>query len=104
MLFKQSKLFKLLLVIFFFRYLQCLEKVHDHSSVQGICEVLQFGKKQIMVLNGKKMQVLLSEPDIVGYTMSLDPTVYNLCRGLKAFFEENRAGILLTRWENCIRF
>ncbi|KAJ8719004.1 hypothetical protein PYW07_016560 [Mythimna separata] len=78
-------------------YLQCLDKVHDHSSVQGICEVLPFGKKQILVLNGKRMQVLLCEPDIVGYTMSLDPTVYNLCRGLKAFFLENKAGILLSR-------
>ncbi|XP_022825897.1 uncharacterized protein LOC111355965 [Spodoptera litura] len=78
-------------------YIQCLDKVHDHSQVQGICEVLQFGKKQILVLNGKRMQVLLCEPDIVGYTMSLDPTVYNLCRGLKAFFKENRAGVLLTR-------
>ncbi|CAH0673959.1 unnamed protein product [Spodoptera exigua] len=78
-------------------YIQCLDKVHDHSQVQGICEVLQFGKKQILVLNGKRMQVLLCEPDIVGYTMSLDPTIYNLCRGLKAFFKENRAGILLTR-------
>ena len=44
------------------------------------------------------MQVLLGEPDVVGYTMSLDPTVYNLCRGLKAFFRDNRAGILLTRY------
>ncbi|KAJ8724456.1 hypothetical protein PYW08_015930 [Mythimna loreyi] len=78
-------------------YLQLLDKVHDHSSVQGICEVLPFGKKQIMLLNGKRMQVLLCEPDIVGYTMSLDPMVYNLCRGLKAFFLENRAGILLSR-------
>lgn len=43
------------------------------------------------------MQVLLCEPDIVGYTMSLDPTVYNLCRGLKAFFKENRAGVMLSR-------
>ncbi|CAH2040497.1 unnamed protein product, partial [Iphiclides podalirius] len=78
-------------------YLQCLDKVHDHSSVQGMCEVLPFGKKQTLNLNGKRMQVLLAEPDIVGYTMSLDPTVYNLCRGLKAFFAENRAGVLLTR-------
>ncbi|KAL4711410.1 hypothetical protein ACJJTC_016164 [Scirpophaga incertulas] len=78
-------------------YLQCLDKVHDHSAVQGICEVLPFGKKQILHLNGKHMQVLLGEPDFVGYTMSLDPTVYNLCRGLKAFFRDNRAGILLTR-------
>ncbi|KAM3967125.1 uncharacterized protein ACR2FA_011977 [Aphomia sociella] len=78
-------------------YLQCLEKVHDHSAVQGICEVLPFGKKQTLVLNGKRMLILLGEPDIVGYTMSLDPTVYNLCRGLKAFFKDNRAGILLTR-------
>ncbi|XP_014368688.2 uncharacterized protein LOC106718973 [Papilio machaon] len=78
-------------------YLQCLEKVHDHSSVQGMCEVLPFGKKQTLNLNGKRMQVLLGEPDVVGYTMSLDPTVYNLCRGLKAFFADNRAGILLTR-------
>ncbi|XP_031767072.2 uncharacterized protein LOC113519037 isoform X2 [Galleria mellonella] len=78
-------------------YLQCLEKVHDHSAVQGICEVLPFGKKQTLILNGKRMQVLLGEPDIVGYAMSLDPTVYNLCRGLKAFFKGNRAGILLTR-------
>ncbi|XP_068622996.1 uncharacterized protein [Battus philenor] len=78
-------------------YLQCLEKVHDHSSVQGMCEVLPFGKKQTLNLNGKRMQVLLGEPDIVGYTMSLDPTVYNLCRGLKAFFADNRAGVLLTR-------
>lgn len=81
-----------------FRYIQCLEKVHDHSAVQGMCEVLPFGKKQTLVLNGKRMQVLLGEPDIVGYTMSLDPTVYNLCRGLKAFFKDNRAGILLTRY------
>ncbi|XP_013139792.1 PREDICTED: uncharacterized protein LOC106104319 [Papilio polytes] len=78
-------------------YLQCLEKVHDHSSVQGMCEVLPFGKKQTLNLNGKRMQVLLGEPDVVGYTMSVDPTVYNLCRGLKAFFADNRAGILLTR-------
>ncbi|XP_061384186.1 uncharacterized protein LOC116769255 [Danaus plexippus] len=78
-------------------YMQCLDKVHDHSAVQGMCEVLPFGKKQTLLLNGKKMQVLLGEPDIVGYTMSLDPTVYNLCRGLKAFFKNNRAGILLTR-------
>ncbi|XP_046967526.1 uncharacterized protein LOC124535371 [Vanessa cardui] len=78
-------------------YIQCLEKVHDHSAVQGMCEVLPFGKKQTLVLNGKRMQVLLGEPDIVGYSMSLDPTVYNLCRGLKAFFKDNRAGILLTR-------
>ncbi|XP_059053560.1 uncharacterized protein LOC131847886 isoform X2 [Achroia grisella] len=78
-------------------YLQCLEKVHDHSAVQGICEVLPFGKKQTLILNGKRMQVLLGEPDIVGYAMSLDPTVYNLCRGLKVFFKNNRAGILLTR-------
>ncbi|XP_063893773.1 uncharacterized protein LOC110379989 isoform X1 [Helicoverpa armigera] len=78
-------------------YIQCLDKVHDHSAVQGICEVLQFGKKQILVLNAKRMQVLLCEPDIVGYAMSLDPTVYNLCRGLKAFFKENRAGVLLSR-------
>ncbi|XP_060802169.1 uncharacterized protein LOC106137624 isoform X1 [Amyelois transitella] len=78
-------------------YLQCLEKVHDHSAVQGICEVLPFGKKQTLVLNGKRMQVLLGEPDIVGYTMSLDPTVYNLCRGLKAFFKDNRAGVFLSR-------
>ncbi|XP_072929208.1 uncharacterized protein [Epargyreus clarus] len=78
-------------------YIQCLEKVHDHSAVQGICEVLPFGKKQTLVLNKKRMQVLLGEPDIVGYTMSLDPTVYNLCRGLKAFFKENRAGIMLSR-------
>ncbi|XP_063827397.1 uncharacterized protein LOC135076859 [Ostrinia nubilalis] len=78
-------------------YLQCLDKVHDHSAVQGMCEVLPFGKKQTLVLNGKKMQVLLGEPDFVGYTMSLDPTVYNLCRGLKAFFKDNRAGVLLTR-------
>ncbi|RVE47579.1 hypothetical protein evm_007777 [Chilo suppressalis] len=78
-------------------YVQCLEKVHDHSAVQGICEVLPFGKKQTLVLNGKRMQVLLGEPDIVGYTMSLDPTVYNLCRGLKAFFRDNRAGVLMTR-------
>ncbi|XP_075976266.1 uncharacterized protein LOC142976660 [Anticarsia gemmatalis] len=78
-------------------YLQCLDKVHDHSAVQGICEVLPFGKKQTLVLNGKRMQVLLGEPDIVGYTMSLDPTVYNLCRGLAAFFRENRAGIMMSR-------
>ncbi|XP_061704655.1 uncharacterized protein LOC133516006 isoform X2 [Cydia pomonella] len=78
-------------------YLQCLEKVHDHSAVQGICEVLPYGKKQTLVLNGKKMQVLLGEPDIIGYTMSKDPTVYNLCRGLIAFFKDHRAGILLTR-------
>ncbi|CAG4945432.1 unnamed protein product [Colias eurytheme] len=78
-------------------YVQCLEKVHDHSAVLGMCEVLPFGKKQTLILNGKRMQVLLGEPEIVGYTMSLDPTVYNLCRGLKAFFKENRAGILLTR-------
>ncbi|CAB3235574.1 unnamed protein product [Arctia plantaginis] len=78
-------------------YIQCLEKVHDHSAVQGICEVLPFGKKQILVLNGKRMQVLLGEPDIVGYTMSLDPMVYNLCRGLKAFFKENRAGVMMSR-------
>ncbi|XP_045767139.1 uncharacterized protein LOC123868654 isoform X1 [Maniola jurtina] len=78
-------------------YMQCLDKVHDHSAVQGMCEVLPFGKKQTLVLNGKRMQVLLGEPDIVGYSMSLDPTVYNLCRGLKAFFKNNRAGILLTR-------
>lgn len=79
------------------RYLQCLDKVHDHSSVQGICEVLPFGKKQTLVLNDKRMQVLLGEPDIVGYTMSSDPTVYNLCRGLKAFFRENRAGVMMSR-------
>ncbi|XP_023934903.2 uncharacterized protein LOC112043630 [Bicyclus anynana] len=78
-------------------YIQCLDKVHDHSAVMGMCEVLPFGKKQTLVLNGKKMQVLLGEPDVVGYTMSLDPTVYNLCRGLKAFFKNNRAGILLSR-------
>ncbi|XP_050667045.1 uncharacterized protein LOC126966832 [Leptidea sinapis] len=78
-------------------YIQCLEKVHDHSAVQGICEVLPFGKKQTLILNGKRMQILLGEPEIVGYTMSLDPTVYNLCRGLKAFFRDNRAGIMLTR-------
>ncbi|KAG6441379.1 hypothetical protein O3G_MSEX001723 [Manduca sexta] len=78
-------------------YIQCLDKVHDHSAVQGMCEVLPFGKKQTLVLNGKRMQVLLGEPDIVGYTMSLDPTVYNLCRGLRVFFKDNRAGILLTR-------
>ncbi|VVC87446.1 unnamed protein product [Leptidea sinapis] len=71
--------------------------VHDHSAVQGICEVLPFGKKQTLILNGKRMQILLGEPEIVGYTMSLDPTVYNLCRGLKAFFRDNRAGIMLTR-------
>ncbi|XP_028030016.1 uncharacterized protein LOC114242909 [Bombyx mandarina] len=78
-------------------YIQCLEKVHDHSAVQGMCEVLQFGKKQTLLLNGRRMQVLLGEPEIVGYTMSLDPTVYNLCRGLKVFFKENRAGLLLSR-------
>ncbi|XP_047505228.1 uncharacterized protein LOC125049812 [Pieris napi] len=78
-------------------YVQCLDKVHDHSAVQGICEVLPFGKKQTLILNGKRMQVLLGEPEIVGYTMSLDPTVYNLCRGLKAFFKDNRAGVVLTR-------
>ncbi|KAI8420924.1 hypothetical protein MSG28_008087 [Choristoneura fumiferana] len=78
-------------------YIQCLDKVHDHSKVQGICEVLPFGKKQTLILNRKKMQVLLGEPDVVGYTMSLDPTVYNLCRGLKAFFKDNRAGVLLSR-------
>ncbi|XP_049871189.1 uncharacterized protein LOC126370394 [Pectinophora gossypiella] len=78
-------------------YQQCADKVHDHAPFQGMCEVLPFGKKQVLLLNGKKMQVLLCEPDIVGYTMSLDPTVYNLCRGLKAFFLDNRAGILLTR-------
>ncbi|XP_047998135.1 uncharacterized protein LOC125235578 [Leguminivora glycinivorella] len=78
-------------------YLQCLEKVHDHSAIGGICEVLPYGKKQTLVLNGKKMQVLLGEPDVIGYTMSKDPTVYNLCRGLIAFFKDHRAGILLTR-------
>lgn len=49
------------------------------------------------MLNGKRMQVLLGEPDVVGYSMSLDPTVYNLCRGLKAFFKDNRAGVMLSR-------
>lgn len=83
---------------YYFRYIQCLEKVHDHSAVQGMCEVLQFGKKQTLLLNGRRMQVLLGEPEIVGYTMSLDPTVYNLCRGLKVFFKENRAGLLLSRY------
>lgn len=84
-------------VIYNFRYIQCLDKVHNHASVQGICEVLPFGKKQTLVLNAKKMQVLLAEPEIVGYTMSTDPMVYNLCRGLRAFFKDNRAGVLLSR-------
>lgn len=79
------------------RYLQCADKVHDHTAVQGMCEVLPFGKKQTLVLNRKRMQILLGEPDVVGYTLSKDPTVYNLCRGLKAFFKENRAGIMMTR-------
>lgn len=63
----------------------------------GICEVIQFGKKHALNLNGKKMQILLGEPDIVGYTMSNDPAIYNLCKGLKAFFKMNRAGLLLTK-------
>lgn len=86
-------------ISFHLRYLQCLDKVHDHAAWQSMCEVLPFGKKQTLVLNQKKMQVLLGEPDIVGYTMCLDPTVYNLCRGLKTFFKDpcNRAGILLSR-------
>ncbi|GBP05473.1 hypothetical protein EVAR_2990_1 [Eumeta japonica] len=78
-------------------YQQCASKLHDHTPYKGICEVLQFGKKQTMVLNGKRMKVLLGEPEVVGYTMSLDPTIYNLCRGLKVFFNDNRAGILLSR-------
>lgn len=79
------------------RYLELLEKVHDHAAVYGMCEVLPFGKKHTLNLNGKKMQVLVGEPEIIGYTMTLDPTIYNLCRGLKAFFAENRAGVLMTR-------
>lgn len=63
-----------------------------------MCEVLKYGKKETLILNQKRMLMYLGEPYIVGYALSNDPRVYNLCRGLKTFFKENRAAIMMSRY------